>query len=305
MAVTTTRAGCLALLVMAGLGAGLAPAQVTLHYQFKPGEKLPYVMEQKMAMTMVIGGNQVHMNMTQTMNMTWNIASVDKNGNAHMTQKFDRIRLNMDSPMGKVEYDSQNGKVPEGPIGQSIGPIYKALTGAEISLTMSPQGKITDVKIPQKVLDALKNVPGAAAMGEMFSGEGLKNMTSKGGLQLPAGPVKKGDSWNQKMEVKMPFGTMKVDTKNTYQGSVMRGGKTLAEITLQPTVTMEAAPNAPATMKLKDQSAKGNALFDNTVGRLVETRLKQNMTMEISGGGQTFTQEIETTTSLKLAGAAK
>ena len=305
MSFMKARLGWIAVLVLAGFTAVPASAQTTLRYQFKEGEKLPYVMDQKMVMTMNVMGNEVKVDMNQTVDITWSISAVDKDGKAKMTQKMDRVRFVMDGPTGKVAFDSKDGKEPEGPVGQVVGPILKAMAGSEFSLTMDPQGRTSDVKVPGKLLDALKASPATASVGDIFSEEGMKRMVGQGGLLLPAEPVTKGKTWDQKMELKSPFGMMKVENKLTDKGPVMRGDKKVEEISLQPTLTFEADPNAQATIKLKNQSSKGNAFFDNAAGRLLETDLTQNMDMEISVAGQTISQKIEQTVTLKLSGDTK
>src|SRR5262249_53888849 len=153
------------------VGVSSAQAQTTLRYKFKEGEKVAYVMEQKMAIQMNVQGNNVKMNMTQTIDTTWHVQSVDKEGKAKMTQSFDRIRFSMDTPMGKVEHDSKDGKVPGGPIGQAVGPMFQAMAGAEFSLMMDAQGKTSDFELPDKLTQALKNAPGAGGLGNMFSAD--------------------------------------------------------------------------------------------------------------------------------------
>jgi hypothetical protein len=292
------------LLPLAALGADTATtfAQTTLRYQFKAGNRIPYVLEQKIKMTINAQGNEVQMNIAQNVEITWNIASVDSDGKAKMTQKIGRIRFSMDGlPTGKIEFDSKDGKEPEGPVGKILAPLLKSMAGAEISLTMDPQGRSSDVKVPKELVDAVKNSPAAAQLGEMFSEEGFKRLAGQGGLVLSAEPVNKGSSWDQKIEMKLPVGKMTVDNKLTYEGPVERDGKTVQKVALHPVLTLEGGPNAPATIKLKDQNSKGNAFFDNAAGRLLETDLTQNMDMEVNAGGQTVTQKMEQTVTLKLA----
>jgi hypothetical protein len=305
MRLTKARVACLGLL-LATLAAP-AQAQTTLRYKFKDGDQLNYEMVQKMAMKMNVQGMEVAMDMNQTITMSWNVLTVDKDGNAKMNQKIERVRFTMEGgPIGKVEYDSKEGKAPEGPIGQVLAPIFGALAGSEIALTMDPMGHMKDIKVPEKLVKALKDVPGAGAgFSDMFSEEGLKNMLNQGGLVLPAEPVTKGKTWNQKLEVKMPFGKMMVDNVYTYEGPVTKDGRQLEQVSLKPSVKMDADPNAQVAMKLKGQDAKGTAYFDNAAGRLVELNMTQNMDMEISAGGQNINQKVLQTVTMKLMDKAK
>lgn len=291
---------CLNLLAVALVGVAPARAQTTLRYQFKEGDKLPYVMEQKMDMKMNAMGQDIEMKMTQVIDLTWNVGAVDKDGKAKVAQRFERIRFNMDGPTGKVEFDSKDGKEPEGPVGRIIGPMFQAMVGSEISMTMDPQGRFSDVRLSEKLTEAFKKLPAGAAMGDMFSEEGLKRMVGQGSLVLRDKPVVKGDTWDQKLEMKMPFGKMRVDTAYTYEGPAERSGRKLEKVGLKPKLTIEADAAGALQMKVKDQEADGAVFFDNAAGRLVETKLTQNMTMEISVGGQNLAQKIKQTVSMKL-----
>lgn len=302
------RSLCVGLLVVAGVwgSAGPAPAQTTLRYKFKEGETLPYVMEQKMDMTMNIAGKDVKVSTAQTIDLDWHVTAVDKDGKAKLKQTITRIRMVMEGIPDKVTYDSKEGKDPEGPFGKMVVPVFKAMAGAEFTLTMDPQGRLSDVQVPQKVLEAMKNLPGGgAAVAGLFSEDNLKQMVNQGGLQLPAGPVTQGMTWDQKVEAKMPFGTMKVDNQCAYQGEVMRDGKKLAEIIMKPKLVLEPSDKAPAKIQLKEQEGKGAAYFDPEAGRLAETNLQQSMTMEISAGGQSITQKMVQSITMKLQGGKK
>ena len=253
------RIGCVALLALGVLcSSSQAKAQTLLRYKFKPGDKLRYQMEQKMNMVMTVMGNNVTMDMTQTVDMTWDIKSVDQDGKAKMTQKFDRMRFTMSGPppVGKVEYDSKEGKLPEGLIGQSIGPILEAMAGAEFSAVMDARGRVSDVKAPEKVTEALKKLAGGAGMGEMFSEENMKHMISQSGIALPEEAVAKGKSWEQKVDMKMPFGKMDVRNTFTYEGPTTREGAKLEQIAIKPKATLESDPNAAIKMKLNSKKRR-------------------------------------------------
>jgi uncharacterized protein YajQ (UPF0234 family) len=282
-----------------------ARADTVLHYQFKEGETLPYTMEQKMKMEMNGGGVKETADMNQTIDASRHIKSVDKDGKAKIVMKFDRIRITANGFMGKFEYDSKNGKLPEGPISKRIGPIMEALAGAEFSLTMDARGQFSDLKMPEKLSEAFKELPGGGLGGDIFSEDGIKHMISEAGLTLPEGTATKGKSWNKEVTLKILFGKMKINNTSTYEGPTTRDGTELEQISLQPKMTIEADDKAPFTLNLKSQDAKGTAYFDNKAGRLVETKMTQTTEMEVSAMGQTFIEKIEQTVTMKLNEKAK
>ena len=284
-------------LLVAALFACSSPAwaQTTLQYKFKKGDKTSYVMEQKMAMKMNVGGMDIQMDMLQTIDMTQTVNDVDAKGNANVTMKFERWRMNMDGPTGKVEVDSEKGGAADNPVAQALAPFVTAMKGAEFNVTMSPQGEQSNVKIPASFLKALKANP-IPGMQDMFSEESMKRMMTQSGQVLPKGPISKGATWENKAEMKMPFGTMKTKTSNTYEGPV----NNLEKIAFKIEMSLDPDPNAPFQVKMKVDDAKGAALFDNNAGRLVEVSATQNMNMEISAGGMNINQRIESVMTMKL-----
>ncbi len=294
MRVRTIRLPALGLLVALFLGlAAPAQAQTTLRYKFKEMEKLNYELVQKMTMKLDIAGKELEMVIAQNIDMLWHIKSVDTAGKAKMMQKFERFRLTMDTPMGKVEFDSKDGKIPDGPFGQALAPLAKVMGGLEVGLSMDAMGEISEVMIPEKVLDVLKKGGGAAAFGDMFTPDGLKKMLSQSGLVLPKGAVAKGGKgWNQKISSKLPFGEMKIDNGYTYQGQVAKGDQKLEQIAIKMAINLDADPGAALEIKLKDGTGKGTAYFDNATGRLLEINSTQNMTMEALGQSMKMIQTV-------------
>ncbi|HLN28345.1 MAG TPA: DUF6263 family protein [Gemmataceae bacterium] len=285
--------------VLVCAGSSPAGAQTTLSYKFKEGEKLGYTIEQKIEMQMNVMGNNVEMKVLQTLDTTWNVVSVDKDKKAKISQKIDRIRFSMEGgPTGKIDYDSKDGKKPEGQLGEMVGPIFEAMTSADFGFTMDAHGKIADVQVPEKLTEALKKLP--AGSNQMFSADTMKQMVEQGGIVLPGGAVEKGKSWEQKSEMEAPFGKMVITKSLTDEGTAMINGKEVEKIALKPMVSLEADPNKPFTVKIKAQEGKGTAYFDNASGHLVESTTTQTMEMAIAAGGAQFEQKMTQTGSMKL-----
>jgi hypothetical protein len=290
------------------VAAASARAEEPLRWKFKVGEKLDYKMVQDMSMS-ASGPQLPQMNTTmrQEMSMTWDVQGVDeKSGEAVIRQKFDQIKMKMTTPVGGFQYDSKSEEAPSG-LGAMIAPMYKAMTEGEFEITMTSRGEVKDVKIPESVLAALKNSPGAAQMGDIASAEGFKKMISQGALVLPEGPPKKGDQWKTKVDMKNPaIGKQSVETTYRYEGTKDIDGATYAVIRpqlkmefeskpaeAQPGQPQQPAPQQQLEMKIKDQSSDGEVLFNVAAGRLHSTSLKQNVTIEAKVGGQPIEQKID------------
>jgi hypothetical protein len=265
----------------------------------KKGDSLNYESTTEQKQSAKVNGMDFKTSMTQSMEITWTVKDV-QDGNADVVQKINQLRQKLDMPGQGFEFDSKKGKKAEGAIGQLIGPIYDAMVGSEYSFKMDPQGETSDNKISEKLLQAVKTNPALAQLGEMFSEEGLKNMMQQSQVAFPKEAVSKGKSWNKKVEMKMPFGTMKIDTNYTYQGPETRNNTQLEKIDSKSTVTMEPAADAKISLKVKSADVKGTIYFDNKAGKLVEISQTQKMVMETSVMGQTFESNQEQTTTLKL-----
>jgi Family of unknown function (DUF6263) len=306
------------------LMASLAPAMSakadhTLRWKFTRGEKLNYNMVQEMTMS-ASGGPIPAMNTTmhQEMDMTWDVQGVDaKSGEAVIRQKFDRVKMKMTTPVGGFEYDSKSETPPTG-LGAMIAPMYKAMTEGDFEITMTARGEIKDVKVPEQVLTALKNSPGAAAMGDIATPDGFKKMISQGALVLPKEAPKQGETWTTKVEMKNPaVGKQTVETTYRYDGTKEIKGTKYAVI--RPQLKMEfenkaqgaqpGQPQQPAQqqlqMKIKEQSSDGEVLFNIKEGRLHSTVLKQNVTIEANAGGQAIQQKIDQKIDVKVTPAGQ
>jgi hypothetical protein len=282
----------------------LACAQEPLRWKFNPGDKLNYDMIQDMTIGSTGGplGAQT-MTMRQEMDMTWAVEGVNEEGDAVIRQKFERMKIKMTlpPPLGAIEYDSKSGQAPQGPAAM-LAPMYKAMTEAEFELTMTSRGEIKDVKIPEQVLAALRNSPGAAAMGDMATPEGFKKMISQGALVLPEEAPEQGKEWSTKVEVNNPMaGKQVIETTYRFEGFTEMEGKQFAKISPELKMQFEGTPQVQ--MNVSEQDSSGEILFNADEGRLDSSNLKQNVTIDITVGGQMLQQKIDQTIEVKVTPA--
>jgi hypothetical protein len=291
---------CLAIAVAVALG-GAAPGQeVKLRYQFKEGDKLNYVMDQTMTMEMALAGQTVKLETMMGFETTIEVKSVDKDGKAQVTQTITRVQFEMDSPNGKLKYDTADPKDPEVAAFKAIVPVFKSMAGAEVNMTLDARGQAADFKLSDKFKDVLKNNPAASQLGDLATEEGVKKFMGQTGLRLPEEAVKKGSTWTTKNEIKNPqAGTVTTEGKHTYEGQETRDGKALEKISIELNQSVDST-GAPTTIKIKTQDSRGTAWFDNAAGRLVETSLTQDVVQEVSAKNQTITQTLKTKVGMKL-----
>jgi hypothetical protein len=258
-------------------------------------------MSQKMDTTVAAGpAGNFTTSMTQTMDIVWNIDEVTPEGNAKTRQKIERVRLKMTMPGGQVtEFDSGSEDPPQG-IAAMLAPLYKAMTEGEFKITMTPQGKIIEAEAPEKLAEAMKNIPGAASLGDLSSPDGIKQMLMQGSMTLPEGDLKDGQTWETKIDVKGPAGQQEVITTYEYAGTKEVDGTTFEVVKQSPIIKSVADPNAQAQMTVKDQSAEGEILFDREKGRMQSSHMTQKMEMEMTVMGNALNTTIDQTVDMKL-----
>ena len=236
-----------------------------------------------------------NMTVNQEMEMIWDVVDVNPQGDAVVHQKFDRVRTKMNMPqIGAIEYDSASEQPPVG-LAAMLAPVYKAMTDAEFELTMTSRGEIKDVKIPQRLLEALTKSPNAAALGDLATPDGFKKMMSQSALVLPENAPQVGEQSSTKVELNTPMGGKQiVETTYRYDGTKDVDGVTCA--VFQPNMKMSyEGENQP---KIKAQESEGEILFNGEAGRLNSSKLSQKLTMEQAGGvqmqiDQTITVEVK------------
>lgn len=286
---TFTRACCALLPLLAAPAASAQDAQ-PLRWKFEVGDKLRYTMDQDMDLSMGGGplGN-ITSSVEQNMDMSWTVEGVNDEGEAVIRQKINRVEMKMTGPVS-FSYDSNSEEPPSG-MAAMVAPMFDAMTEGDFEITMTARGEVKDVKIPDKVLESLKNSPGAAQMGEVGTADGFKKLLTQGAFVLPEGDLEPGQSWTSTVEVNNPMaGKQTVDTTYTYEGTKEVDGKKFA--VFKPQLTMNFAGGANVQMNVKDQKSSGEVLFNIEEGRLHSSALDQDVTMEVSVAGQTMEQKI-------------
>ncbi|MFO0956554.1 MAG: DUF6263 family protein [Isosphaeraceae bacterium] len=279
----------------------LAPAAIAqqapdLRYKFQEGQTFPYLLKQSTESTVSINGQTIEQKLEQTFDVTWKVKKVRDDGSAEMIQTFDRVRLNLDSLLGQMEFDTKGGKDAEGPMAQ-LGAVFRNLVGEEGSARVTPLGEVVDIKLPAKAAEALKNVPALPGGQRMLSEDTFQNIFSQAMLIFPEKPA---TTWTTKREIgQPPLGSMLMDTTYTYAGPDAES-KDLAKIDSKINLDYKFNAELPVTIKLKKQDVSGSGLFDRAKGRLVSSKLNQKIELAIDAMGMELEQETKTTVTMSL-----
>ncbi|MBT4013387.1 MAG: hypothetical protein HN617_09640 [Planctomycetaceae bacterium] len=276
-------------------------AQRSLAFRFTAGgeNKLSVNTTTKIAMKYM--GQDVETTMQMDSGISQYIDSVNTDGLAAITQKITSLKLSVaGGPLGvKLTYDSTVADSQDNPLSDVLQPIV----GAEFGLSLSRQGEISNFKAPADLLATLAKQPGSRAFGQQFSEAGFRNMVSQGSLKFPEKALNVGDQWKDQVVLTAgEFGETTVTIEYTYQGIFELNGKMLDKIGMKMTTSIKPAKGATGSqLKITEQSSAGFVYFDNAVGRLDHSTLKQTMTTEVIIGQNSIVQTVTTnvTTSMK------
>lgn len=263
-----------------------------LRWKFKAGDDLHYRMVQDTQIRTVAAAKTGKTSIAQTIDMTWKVTSVDADGVAEMTQTIDRMRMKATSPEGVMEADSASDQL-RGGLAQNMTPVFKALINAPFKLKMAPDGRISDVEVPARAIDALKENP---SLGALLNAESLKQMTTQASIPLPKEPVDAGAKWTDEKDL----AGVKLLMTYTYTGPADHAGRQLQRIATKADLEMSFPENEGVTAEMEEGELTGQMFFDVAVGQLIESEAKQKMVISIVGMGQSLRQEIQSLVNMRL-----
>ncbi len=134
----------------------------------------------------------------------------------------------------------------------------------------------------------------------MFSEDGLKQMITQSVMPMPEGPVTVGKTWESSAEMDTPpFGKQISTTYYKYAGSEDVDGKKLEKIDITMDVKLEPAADAQAKIKLKENSAGGEILWDGEAGQPVVSQVKTKTIFEITIESMSVEETFTTNSTMK------
>jgi hypothetical protein len=286
---------CLFLTVaMLGAVASAAGADTTLRMKFRAGQKLGYVLTQTTSITAGMMGKKLEQSFREIAEMTWEVKSIDKDGNARMVQTIDRFRFESLSPSDRVgTMDTANGQDPSN-LPAAMAKLFRAVAGASFTMTITPLGKIHDFAIPANVVQAIKDAGPSGVM--LGSEEGLKDLAAQAFVPFPQTAIVQGDSWQGVRKLPVNYGTMVMDI--TYRLEAPAGP--IENIGIDVKVKIEPTKSLPAEYKVTSQDTRGHYRFDNSVGILKESDMFRKLSTTVTVRGRQITEERETKAMLKL-----
>lgn len=251
-----------------------ATAQTTLRWKFAKDQ--PFVVDctQQTEVETSVNNKPRRAFLEMTMQLAWQVESVDDAGVATIAQSFTRLQLKTTAPDAEpVVYDSASTSKPIG-IAREIAAGIAPLIGAKFTVKIDPRGNVLDVVLSDETQQALDKLPENSQLKPLLSKDGLTNLFRLGDGQLPEKAVSAGDTWPADSETKTPYGQLKQQGTYTYVGTEAMGEKKLDKIELQSTATLATSADAPIKLQGQEQTKTGTLLFDSGAGRVISSETK-------------------------------
>jgi hypothetical protein len=280
-----------ALVLVFGLGAPVfGQDEATLKWKFEKGKTFYQDVTTVTTQKMEVMGMTIEQKQTQTFIFKWDVKDAsDKE--VTLLQKIEGVKMNIDIGGNKIDFDSSK----EAGAGNQLSDFFKALVGAEFTLTIDPQTlEIKKIDGAEKfVKDLVKaNQQMEPLLKQILSDKALKQMAEPTFSAIEQGKkVKKGDTWKRTSSLDMgPIGKYETTYTYKYEGKDGKLDKISVETVLTYTTPADSAGGLPFKIKsadLKSSDGKGTVWFDNDKGRLdhseTELKLKGKLSIEIGG----------------------
>lgn len=196
---------------------------VVLKLQPKKGEN--YLTNMDMDMSMQIGEQKV--NSLSKFVMNSEIQDVSEEGNVEMEYRFKKIRMEMNTPQGKMVIDPDEESATMPGMEESIG-AFKVMKNMGLKTTMTNKGELLNLEVLSDSIDAMM----LAQVKQTFESNMAKNFKI-----YPDEPVKIGDSWEIVIDQNMNGLMMKAT--NNYTLKQILNGKAILEVKTDLTASGE------------------------------------------------------------------
>jgi hypothetical protein len=315
-------AGAVALGLLAGPSVAAFRQDVKFTYQWKKGATVKYRIVQQSTTTLSglpggMGDLTIEQSTSQTLSSV--VEDVASDGTATLRQTVDAVKMDMNSPIMTMAYDSATPDANSGPASAALKDVFSQLVGQSYTLVVAPTGEVKKVDgVSQLAEKMFKNVGSDPAMAGMLDGlksnlsdDAVRNLFMQSFAQFPDKPIKIGDSWDLKTSQANPMlGTLLTSVKATLKSVDAEAGGRVARVATTVSVKRDPsqpAPTNPMGMKLDvgESTGDGEQVFDVATGLLRSSIVRQTIPMTMSGTGPDGTAlnmqtQVKSTTTTEL-----
>jgi Family of unknown function (DUF6263) len=310
----------LAALMLAGTSLLAFRQEVTLRYRWNKGETLRYRITQHTASNIsgLPGMGDITVEQTISQVFRSSTENVAQNGSTTLQQVIESAKVDFNTPMGKLAYDSANPSAAPDPQTKMLQATFSAMIGEPVTVIMDSTGTVEKVegftRLVEKMFKTLPQDPASAAglnaLKTSLSDDAMRNMLGQGFAVLPARPIKPGDTWNSQLTNTNPMvGKMTTTITSTLKAIEGAGDNQVARVAMKLAITQDGAGAMPNPMglvtKVGESTGEGELTFDLGKGRLQRSSLHTLLPMTMTGNGPdgspvTMQSNAKTTVSMEL-----
>lgn len=299
----------LSLLGILALTAFHAPRSASaeeLRWKFAVGDRFTVSYEQSVEQTTEVLLKPVTVETRSSVEMAWEVLSVDESGNATIKQQFKKLSLSLKSSRGDVlEFNSESDDPVSGKTSE-VGKVLMPLLDAPFEVKMSPRGELLDVAVPETSLATIRQSASSMRLRQLFSGESLSETLSFIAATLPANEVNVGDSWSLERDAgsaELPF---KVVHELTFERASQAQSETTAPEASEDPLADQPGDAAAARVKVVTTIVPGELSEERADGSKPAAIANQSsqgvLWFDVERGNPTRSvqvQELVTTTPLR------
>lgn len=274
--------------------------QVDLKFNLTPGSEYIYTIQTTTSTDQKPMGQNVHSTQQMTMEMNYKVEEA-KGDNRRITVSYDRLSMNMESPMGNVAYDSRDTAGSDPRLGVLSGMISKPFT-----IEVAPTGEIASVEGLSTIIGGLADTSTPEGMmaheqlSQTFSDTAVRSLMRQFLDVFPGHPVGLGDTWKKSYVLDMPVMKLKVD--NVYTLKSIEGNT--AHVDIKAKINGEGSSNNPA-MKSMLMSMSGEQTGSMSVDIPTGLVAESNVTLHLSGDMSLMGMKVPMTVESKVHSTAR
>ena len=282
----------------------------TFRYKAETGQRFYYSISTSMEQSQKVNNADISNKVETKTIVEREVLEPDEKGNhVFRTRTLHMTATLTFGPLGEYKYDSKSTENETGSaVGVALTPIFDAMSGAIVDVTVTPQGEVLKVKGLKEAIEGAidKDNPIAAQVSlGMGSEETAKINYREYFIQFPDKAIAPGDDWEIPYQLKLAnLGNLEGKTTNNYDGPETVDGRRLHKISgttdMKGDIEFKVA-GIEVAGKVEISGSKTTSLFDTSSGALV-SRVSEVTSdgdlVSIVGGmtipiQQTQTQKVE------------
>lgn len=263
----------------------LLASDINLRLNVDKGTDAKYNSTTEQVITQTINGMQQVINQNQIFEYTISILGKGTEGNLEAKVTFNRIAVDMKMQGMEMSFDSEDESSTSPANPQFL--VFKAMVDKSVTATISPLGKIIEVKGVEEMRNQMISETGGGAQAEQTIGaaiteESIKQMFAGAFITYPEKTINANSTWTENQTIENQF---VLNTINSY--SVLSLNNNEAQLSLS--ATMSTVPGNKSNMQGMEVTynlfgtTSGTISLNPKTGMITESSMEQNITGNIAG----------------------